>query len=393
MSAVYQNGKDFSSREANFNDFRPEGVLRSNKSACVSARSGTTELTPYVIIYQSEIESIVGQSVPCSGIETGGELYGLLSHAGRPVIMYATPAGRNAIEERALFQQDIEFFRKSNAYLWENFALQFAGTWHDHHDLSLKRLSPQDIHSTHRIASRNGYLRLCQILLTNEAEVSIPNNGRFIVVKPKSKSAKNRGFSNVVSRLKPGIKSHRHPQSVRVHAFIYRDPAHGQPIRCPIKVIPGVSPIRQAISQNCEIPELRQTYTFPMARILYDCFEEKPKINDYCDQKLPKRIYKQCLQLPEKVRDGARVTFRDGFLVISLPISSGGMMFVAYGLKKRHRVRAVYFSKDKATDELINLTDVAVCYGPYTNLETIFNRGIRFVCATDCIRHQSYQKT
>ena len=348
---------------------------------------------PYVSIYQSEIEFFVGQAAHCSGNETGGEAYGLLSHAGRPVIMYVTPAGRNAIRERALFQQDTDFLKKTNAYLWDNFALQFIGTWHDHHDLSLKRLSPQDIYSTHRIASRNGYLRLCQILLTNENEATRPNDKPIKAIKSKSKSAKNRGSLIVASKFKSGIESYRYPQSVRIHAFIYLDPANGQPIRCPIKVIPGVSPMRQAISQNCKIPELRQHHTFPTARILYDSLEEKAEINGYAEQKLPKRIYKQCLQLPEEVRDGARVTFENGFLVLSLPIPSRGMVFVAYGLKKRHRVKAVYFSKDETTDELIDLTDVGACYGPYTNLETIFNRGIRFVCATDCIRHQSYQKT
>lgn len=354
-------------------------------------------ITPYLIIYQSEIEAMVGQADRSKGNETGGELYGHLSHAGRPVIMYATSAGPNAIEEKTLFQQDIEFLKKSNIYLWETFAHQFVGTWHDHHNLSLKRFSPQDIDSTHRIASKNGYLRLCQVLLTNESEVSTHsilledkhNNRRFTPSKQESSNPKNRRYSNEVSRAEIERESYHLNQAVRVHAFLYWDATHDQPVRCMLKILPGMSPIRQAIIQNCTIPELKKAYTFPMSLIQYDCFNAEWKGNGSYNQKLPKRIRNQCLQLPEKVRDGARVIFRDDLSVILLPVPFGGMMLVAYGLKKEHRVKAVFFSAGETSDELTNLTEVAACYGPYTNLETIFNRGIRFISANNPTKHQS----
>jgi len=57
-------------------------------------------LQPFIFIWENILQFIAGLAFWAGEVETGGELYGLLSHAGRPVIMLATPPGPGAIRER-----------------------------------------------------------------------------------------------------------------------------------------------------------------------------------------------------------------------------------------------------------------------------------------------------
>ena len=72
---------------------------------------------PYVVAWESELRFMAGLAARGGNIETGGEVYGLETHAGRPVIILATTPGPNAIHEVARFRQDIDFFKKINEFL------------------------------------------------------------------------------------------------------------------------------------------------------------------------------------------------------------------------------------------------------------------------------------
>jgi len=125
---------------------------------------------PYVGIWQNELQVMAELASRWGDIETGGEVYGLISHAGRPVIMLVTPPGPKAIHRVAQFTQDVDFFKETDVFLRNNFGLQYEGSWHSHHHLDIKGLSPGDIHSSNAIASKNGYWRLAQFVLTFERE-------------------------------------------------------------------------------------------------------------------------------------------------------------------------------------------------------------------------------
>jgi len=60
-------------------------------------------------------------------IETGGEVYGLKSHAGRLILMLATGPGPKAIYEKAHFQQDANFLKKRTQFSAENLASNMPG--------------------------------------------------------------------------------------------------------------------------------------------------------------------------------------------------------------------------------------------------------------------------
>jgi len=138
------------------------------KVSVMTWQSENFNIDPYISIMQSELEFIAGVANHWKETETGGELFGLLTHAGRPVIMLATPPGPKAIHETAHFRQCVTFIRQAESYLKDGFGLQYMGNFHSHHSLSIKGLSSGDILGTHTIAGKNGYCRLCQIVTTFE---------------------------------------------------------------------------------------------------------------------------------------------------------------------------------------------------------------------------------
>jgi len=397
MSAVYQNGKDFSSKEANFNDFHPEGIPRLNDSVCESERSRTTELTPYVNIYESELSNIVGRAVQAGFVETGGEAIGLLTHSGRPVIMYTTGAGPNSIQKHSLFQQDHNFVKKVSEYMFETFHLQIVGRGHSHHRIPYHGLSRQDRLGSYLLSSRNSYQKFCEFLITFEDEISsksyLSNLRRYWgTLKTRTQKEKAKRTSNLKAlNIDSGdiIDEVHQPMYVRVHAFLSWNADKGQPpIRCPIRIIPGVSPIREAIIKECPIPELKQSYNFPLSHILYDRFEAENTSDLNARQSLPRRIYNQCLQLPANVRNSSTVIHREGLTMLSLPVPGRGSIFVIFRNKKRHRVAAVYFTNHKAMNEKIALTETVLRHGPYTNVKTIYEIGVRFLSLENNMQYQ-----
>jgi len=113
------------------NKLMPEVVCCSNNNSKKSNLS-------FLFIWESELEQLCGQANDFGNIETGGECYGLFSHGGRPVIMLVTPSSPDAVHQRAHFQQDIAFLKRTNLYLLEEFGLNFLGTHHSHHKLRIE---------------------------------------------------------------------------------------------------------------------------------------------------------------------------------------------------------------------------------------------------------------
>ena len=156
----------------------------------------------YSIIWQSELEFMAGLAYRAGCIETGGEVYGLQTHGGRPVIMFATPPGPNAIHKFAFYQQDIEYFRKTNSLLLNQFGIQYLGNWHSHHVLAFQGPSYGDTRSLRSIASKNRYQRLCQFVLTFERDPAAStyfngnhNQAGWLGRKLAKYTAKNRNVS------------------------------------------------------------------------------------------------------------------------------------------------------------------------------------------------------
>jgi hypothetical protein len=338
---------------------------------------------PYISICESEARAMAGLAARWGSVETGGEVYGLMSHAGRPVIMLVTPPGPNSTHGVAEFTQDLDFLRKTNVLLKDYFGLQFLGTHHSHHTLNIKGLSRGDIRSTHSIAQKNGYRRLCQFVLTfgkKPAPAFNRDNDRFLSEERIKRSGEAGGqvgdLTDLYTRVKGCLVPCHQINIIRIHSFLYLDAARGEPVQCPIRIIRGTSPFRRALLRNSIIPELAKPYSFPLSRILFDSFklQDEPAKHEL---EMPAWISKQCLQLPENVMEKTRVVCKEGLVVLSLPLTKGTVFVVYRG--NSPRVEAVYFSGNRKDDSPIELSKEVLCISHYAELTTILEKVVRFV--------------
>jgi hypothetical protein len=361
-----------------------DDVSNEAYSFLTTRQLGRQFFQPYTMIYESEIQQMAGQADSWGCYETGGTLFGLFSHAFRPVIMLAMGPGPDAIHEEYRFCDDIDFLIKAIDFMRNNYGLNYIGNHHSHHFLSAKGLSNRDIQSTHSIALKNGYNRLCQIVLTfeKEATYSFSDHHRIVYNKvtkerlTKSIFSKRQAYSGVFNNT-----SSYQVNYIKLHPFIYLDAKNGLPLRCQIKVIPGISPIRQALEKENVLPELIKPYYFPISRIKFDAIKKETE-DEKNNTRFPKRLKKQHLGLPNGAREKLEVVFKEGFIVLSLPISEPkGKLFVAYSAEFPHKATKVYFMRSIKTESLINVTSKALCFGPYTSLQTIFKRAVKVVRA------------
>lgn len=101
-----------------------------------------------LIIYQSELDYLSKCILEYPHVETGGNLFGLWTPFGIPIIHYVVGPGPNAIHETTHFKQDFNFLDKNADLLVGEHALHHIGTWHSHHSLNLSKPSDGDTEST-----------------------------------------------------------------------------------------------------------------------------------------------------------------------------------------------------------------------------------------------------
>ena len=334
---------------------------------------------PSIYIFQSELENIAGVANSAKDTEIGGSLFGLHSRNSDIIIMLMTPPGPNAKMGRFYFHDDHKYTSRLCRFLWSNFSIEIVGTQHSH-KIDLNHPSGRDIQSTHTITSRNGIKEFCQLILNFDPKETAHSNSAKI----------NNGFQGKVQFCtdpfqksksiftKQNKKSHlphttlNHPfGNVWVNAFLYLDAGEKPPIRCGLRVIPGVSPIRKALKQNSINPELAAEYPFPISNIKYDAFPYD--VDSTCsDHNISERIGKQLFKLPKSVIDDAKVNFEGAYYILSLSISETITMLIASTLSN-DEIRGVYLRNNETT---IDVTKDAI-HGPYTKISTIYKRMLR----------------
>lgn len=95
-------------------------------------------------IYPSELEHMSACMARYPRLETGGDLFGLWTHEGAPVVMLATGPGPRARRSSTSFWQDPEFLETEHARLWQRHGLVNLGEWHSHHHIGLAEPSGGD---------------------------------------------------------------------------------------------------------------------------------------------------------------------------------------------------------------------------------------------------------
>jgi transcriptional regulator with XRE-family HTH domain len=168
-----------------------------------------------LVTWESELRSIAVEASAWS-IETGGDLFGRWHDI--PAILLATKAGPNAQRNNAHFRLDVEYLRQISETLAADWALRYFGDWHSHHRLGLSSPSGGDQKRIHSLASRNEFPGMAEIIVT--------------------------------------LEDTRNEPTIRIHPWVY-DFTGGnsgpQPIK--VKVLPGISPIRQALLARRALPE------------------------------------------------------------------------------------------------------------------------------------------
>jgi hypothetical protein len=172
-------------------------------------------------IFESELDQILERVVGSPTTETGGELIGLWSHADSPTVMLAgvtvVLAGGPSAKSRGSstnFEQDPETHMGLERLMWEQFGFQVVGMWHSHHQLSLHELSAGDIRRTMTYSSRHSRPRYSEILA-------------FIL----------RGEPTEGPGIRVGLRPH-----------VYENAGTGLAVHTTMEVLPGESPLRQALT-------------------------------------------------------------------------------------------------------------------------------------------------
>jgi transcriptional regulator with XRE-family HTH domain len=208
----------------------PESDLLIQRLARFIRRRSRPEGPKAVLLtWESELRAMAAEASAWS-VETGGDLFGRWHDV--PTVFLATKPGPSAQRDHAHFRLDIDYLRTLSESLASDWALRYFGDWHSHHRLGLSKPSSGDQRRIVGIAQRNQFSTMTEVIVTLE---------------------ETRGES-----------------TIRVHPWLY-DLTGGEngPFPLQVKVLPGLSPIREALLTRHAMPdqELFAWEKVPLARI------------------------------------------------------------------------------------------------------------------------------
>ena len=276
----------------------------------------------YITIYQDVLNYIAAVSLKWGCIETGGEFYGLFTHAGRFVIMLATPPGENSIHEKAHFRPDIEFLVENNKYIRESYGLQYLGAYHSHHLLELHSPSSIDDKNTHKTARRNNYRKLVQFILTFQHKTSSENTVPAVCVQNCTQL-----------------------YEVKINSFFYSNAKFGRHISCPLRVLPFKSPFQHDIKKKYYNLVGGLLEVNPR-NIIYDSYQTDTATIISRDA-IPWSIQTQLNLFPTNLQDATSINICKDFIILSIPnfISYDVVFYFAFTAESPHTLKRV-FSKN-----------------------------------------------
>jgi len=263
----------------------------------------------YLTIHESEIRIPAGLSYHAGACETGGDLWGWYTRAGRASIQLITGPGPNAAHESAHYAQDLTFFKDLQQQLSKKFGCQWLGTWHCHHNLGLRAPSTGDVHQVMAVTKRNGLDRWCEFITTFDSdEIRTP----------------------LAYRYGRSLPMH-HTNNIRIDAYDYPDPQTGQLVNTRIRVLPGISPLRLALLHTRTVDQqalAEEGILFPLSHILFDPYEEDTTCTE-SDESL-EALSRQCAELPAKLQESMQFDIENHTLSVSIQLPRGSVMVAHY---------------------------------------------------------------
>ena len=190
-------------------------MLIQRLSRLIRRRSKPQPTRSFLVIWESELRAIAADATAWS-VETGGDLFGRWHDV--PNVLLVTKAGPAAQRNHAHFRLDVDYLRSLSETMASDWALRYFGDWHSHHRLGLSSPSGGDRRRIVSIAGRNQFPGMAEIIVT--------------------------------------IDDARDESIIRIHPWIYdlssESPA---PLSMRVKVLPGLSPLRQALLARKTLPE------------------------------------------------------------------------------------------------------------------------------------------
>jgi len=231
-----------------------EGQSSNPVNTDISIQPGT-DRRDYIVIYESEFRVIAGIVASYGRIECSINIFGLWTRGGRFVILLVIAPGPKAIQTACYCEQDIEFFKRVSEIIETKLGIQWGGEAHNHHELGLQEPSDGDVHQVQRVTSQNNFWQWVDLITTFE------NGGHT---------------SRLFGRRRRNTGRWEDSPQVKIDAFLYTDPQHGEKIEVPIRILHGPSPLRlQALATGILEPADIGEYAsdFPIEKISYEPFD------------------------------------------------------------------------------------------------------------------------
>jgi len=341
-----------------------------------------------IVIWQSELAAMARLTTDWGNIETGGECFGLFSRAGRPTVLLVTPPGPRAIHQRARFVQDTDHLNRAIEKLYRRFGIQPGGTFHSHHTIGLNSPSSVDMGSARSLAEKTDSPGLFQIITTVE-DVS-PNggtghrHGRAYHREGSSRAKHGSGgiIKRILHRLNPfdGQPRHLcHPGfKVRINAFVYPETPSSRYQGCPIKVLPGTSPFRDAIERLPGWQSLRMKTDFPHSQILLDPVD-RPESTDNEAVDLPDRVLRQISKLPEEMAVETRIRFDNELVCLKIPVSDDYHLILFMDADSNFRILNALLGSKNIHAKPVDITTRALRFGDKTPIDHIHQIAVKLI--------------
>jgi hypothetical protein len=197
-----------------------------------------------------------------------------------PTVLLASKAGPAAKRDHAHFRLDVDYLRQLSEVMAADWALRYFGDWHSHHRLGLSSPSGGDRRRIVSIAGKNQFTNMAEIIVT--------------------------------------IDDSRGEPLIRINPWLYDLSGQGEtPVPMRVRVLPGLSPVRQALLARKAMPEqdLHAWEKFPLKRIRIGNETAAPAVETASgiDSMTRERVLAQLVEALEKESGSAVEQHPTGF--------------------------------------------------------------------------------
>lgn len=262
-----------------------------NRAASVSIKQHIAAMVTCIYIWHSELQYICRRAYRQGAIEVGGWLHGGWTNRGDALIWLACPPGPNAQYGYTSFVQDFQWQTALDRRMVDRFGLCSVGKWHAHHVLGICGPSSEDQRIDRGIVSKNVIHGFAQIIITFDYEGA---------------------------------------RKMRVHSSFQTEQ---QTSPCPLRIIPGLSPIRRVLFDTDIFPDHEDyMWEYPETEIECDTIQPAHAVGaTQAASEIPTALTAQFDALPIEVQEDIFVTTeQQGMVTVSLPLPNERRVEIGY---------------------------------------------------------------